>query len=99
MDEFEKQLRGSLAREAAPPDFLDKVLARTIRGNLLPWWKRRAVLAAIAAGTAVAVIVPAGMVEQRHRQAEDAHRQLLLAFRITHEKLVWTKQKLERKHP
>ena len=103
-DDFEKELRGALRHEPAPPDFAAKVLARaaglprTPKVIPIPLW-RKPVAWAIAAGLLVSLAIPPAILEQRHREelrAAEAQRQLYLALSITRAKLNKTKERIQR---
>lgn len=100
-EEFERVLRDALGREAAPPDFAAKVLAKVRQGRVVKihWWQRRSALLALAAAIAVAAVVPPVWVEHRRQErAVEAHRQLVLAMQITRAKIIATRQKIRRNH-
>ena len=100
---FEDDLRRSLQRDPAPPDFAAKVLARAARLPqpkliVIPVWRRPAAWA-IAAGITLAALIPAGLYEQRRRheqKALEAQRQLVLALNITRAQLQKTKLRLQK---
>lgn len=107
---FEEDLKRSLRREPAPADFAAKVLARTAalqpakpKVVVLPIWRRTATWS-IAAGLAVAALIPPTIGEYHHKQeqkAAEAGRQLLLALDITRTQLQKTRtriQKISRNH-
>ena len=84
MSQFERDLRESMRREP-PPDFAEKVLARTResepRHSASPW---------LAAAAAAILMIGGGIfVEQQRQQAKDekAKEQLMIALRITGSKL------------
>jgi hypothetical protein len=93
-DEFENELRAALGREAAPPGF-----ARRLRARLpIPIW-RRPVVWAIAAALLLAALVPPAVSEYQKRQQEravEAHRQLVIALRITSVKLRQVRERVHR---
>jgi hypothetical protein len=93
-DDFENELRGALRREPAPPDFARKLKARITR----PIW-RTPVIWAIAAMLLLATLIPPAASEYRRRQQEralDAHRQLIVALRITGVKLRQARERVQR---
>lgn len=81
-EEFDARLRGVLKREDPPEGFAERVITRahTPRRGNRSWF----LVAAIAAMLAVAFLVNR---EMEQRRAEEAHRQAVLALRITAEKL------------
>ncbi len=93
MSPFEDQLRSALQRKEAPAGFAARVLARVpsrkLFGPRLRW----------AAVMALGILLIAGGIEYRERQAEaEAERateQVLTALRITAEKLRIVDAKLE----
>ena len=93
-EDFESELRAALRREPAPPDF-----ARRLRKRLpVPIW-RRPVSWAIAAGLLLAAAIPPAAVEYHRQQQEramEAHRQLVIALRITNVKLRQTRERIQR---
>ncbi len=103
-NEFEKELRGALRHESAPPDFAARVLARAAaltpkpKVITIPLWRKPAAWA-IAAGLTVAAVIPPAVLEHRHREelrAMEAQRQLFLALSITRAKLNQTKERIQR---
>jgi hypothetical protein len=110
---FEDELREALRREPAPPDFAAKVLARAQaakRGAIpngrvpakvvsVPLRRRPAVAIAIAAGLALAALIPP-WVSEYHRRQEirglEARRELLLALTITRAKLIEARARIQR---
>jgi len=85
---LEDDLRRALQREAAPPDFAARVLARTR--------PRRAFLFAVAAAVTVAALVPPGIYQYRQRQkATEARDQLVLALSITQVQLLHIQQQIQ----
>ena len=103
---FEDELRGALRREPAPPDFAAKVLARaqaesSVPGNVItiPLWRRPAVAVAIAAGLALAALIPPAVSEYHRRQEVrglEARRELLVALTITRAKLIEARTRIQR---
>ena len=100
---FEEELRQSLRRDAAPPGFAAQVMARAHRLDgarvvVMPLW-RRPLTWAVAAGLAVAAIIPLGIQEQ-HRRTEarrlEARRQLVIALNITRVQLQKTRDRLQK---
>jgi hypothetical protein len=102
---FEDDLRYSLRREPAPPDFAVKVLAsaRALEAPqpklvVMPVWRRPATWA-IAAGITLAALIPPGVMKYRQEQqakAAEAGRQLALALDITRTQLQKTKERLQK---
>jgi hypothetical protein len=90
MDDFEQQIRNSLARKEPPAWLEAKILAAAQQAAERPWWQTR--LRWVSALTAAAVLVT-GLVWQRERAAQEriageaAKQRLKLALRITSEKL------------
>ena len=99
---FEDDLRSALRREPAPADFAAKVMAaiprqQQQRGAIA--FPRRPATLALAAGLAIAAIVPSAVSEYRRRREEramEAERQLIVALRITSIKLKQTREKIQR---
>jgi hypothetical protein len=90
---FEDDLRKALRHEPAPPDFAAKVLART--GRRPP--ARRAAVLALAAGLALAAMIPPAVHQYRQRQrALEAKDQLMAALSITRTQLQQAKEKIRR---
>ncbi|MEP6716788.1 MAG: hypothetical protein ABJC09_14550 [Terriglobia bacterium] len=96
---LEDNLREALRREMPSAGFAAKVLARTTLAKTpTPVW-RRPVVWALAAGLAVAALVPPAVVEYRRREEArglEARRQLLVALSITRTKLLQVKQRVQR---
>ena len=102
---LDDSLRAALRREPAPADFAAKVLAKAARDRALdkkvvafPVWRRRAAWA-IAAGLAVAALLPPAALEYRHRRevrALEAKKELLFALQITRAKLRQTRERVHR---
>lgn len=93
---FEKDLREALRREAAPPDFAEKVLAKTVRAPLpMPRSQPKTTLQrpftlALAAAVAAMAIIPAVVIDYRHREEVrglKARQDLLTALAITRDQL------------
>ncbi len=104
-DRFDEELRSALRREDAPPNFAERVLARTAQQTAPPTlWDRilRATqLPALrfAAAALLCVAVVGGSLEYRHREQEKrageaAKQQLMLALRITGAKLQYVQAKV-----
>ena len=108
-ENFEAEIRAALRREAAPPDFATNVLARA--AALAPQQKvsvmpvlsssrsRRPAIWALAAGLAVAAIIPPAVSEYQRRKelrALEARRELLAALSITRAKLRQTRERIQR---
>jgi hypothetical protein len=103
-NELESELRLVLRREEAPPDFAARVRALTVhaapeqRVVVIPVWRRPAAWA-LAAGLAVAAIVPPAVSEyQRRREARalEAKRELLIALSVTRAKLQHARDRIQR---
>jgi adenine-specific DNA methylase len=94
---IEDQLREALKREPAPADFKRKVIqAVPAKRNIsIFWWKRRFSLA-LAFAVILAAVVPAVIVEQRHRRGVEARDQLLNALRVTNTTLRHTKEMIHK---
>jgi len=84
---FEEELKLALRRKEPPPGFRDRVLAAT-RPRPRHVWRQ---LAAAALLTAILGGTTAHWIEQR-REGERAKEQVLLALRITSEKLRDTRE-------
>ncbi|HWE48960.1 MAG TPA: hypothetical protein VG273_04195 [Bryobacteraceae bacterium] len=97
--DFEQQLRRSLRREPAPPDFAAAVLARAARIKaVIPFWRRPLILA-LAAALAVAALIPPAVSEYHRRQQEqaaEARAQVLTALSITKTQLLRVSAKVQR---
>jgi hypothetical protein len=92
---FEDELRAALQREAAPSDFAARVLAKTRRPRVLPFW-RRPVTFAIAAALALTALVPSTVYQYRqHQRAIEARDQLILALSITRVQLQQVKERIQ----
>jgi hypothetical protein len=95
---FEDDLRDTLRRQRAPEGFAERVIARAAapRIHLVP--KREPILqrfAAVAAGVALMVLVPAAIEQHQERQAgERAGREVLVALHLTKSKLTRTQSLL-----
>ena len=102
-EELESRLRQALRLESAPPDFVAGVLARIASEKVfrkviqISWWRRKSSGLAIAATLLLAAIVPVSVMEFQKQRAEDAHRKLVEALRITRTRLEFTKRKMVRK--
>jgi F0F1-type ATP synthase delta subunit len=96
---FEDQLRRSLRREAAPPDFAATVLARAAASrNVISFWRRPLTLA-LAAGLSIAALLPPTVAEYRRRQEEqaaEARAQVLTALSITKTQLLRVSAKVQK---
>lgn len=109
MNDFDQEMKSALRRDAAPPDFAAKVLARVTQATpaqtetgarvvTMPLWRRQAAWA-LAAGLSIAAIVPPAVVEYRQRRetrALTARRELLVALAITRTKLQQTRERIQR---
>jgi hypothetical protein len=85
---FEDDLRRALRREAAPPDFAARVLARTRQPRRFPL--------AIAAAVLIAVLIPPGIYRyHQHQKATEARDQLLAALSITSNSLQHVQQQIQ----
>ena len=86
MDEFEEELRQTLARRTAPPSLKRKVLERRERLRTEKLRMRAAMLQRMAAGVALAAVLGGGWAWRDHeqqRKAEAAREQVMIALRIT----------------
>jgi hypothetical protein len=98
---FEDDLRAALRREQPPADFAARVLAKaaqTERVVAFPVWRRPATWA-MAAGLAVAALVPPAVLEYRHREEQralEAKKEFLFALQITRTKLQQTRARVHR---
>ena len=99
-EDFEKHLRAALKREPAPRNFAANVVAsvpRKARPDTRP--NRHWAMWAIAAGLAVAAIVPPAVIEHQHQQqakAAEAKRQLLIALNVTRASFTHVREKVQR---
>jgi hypothetical protein len=98
---LEDEVRAALRREDPPAGFAARVLAQAAEQNkviVLPVW-RRPLLWAMAAGLAVAALVPPAFLEYRHREerrrAVEAKKELLFALRITRTKLRESRERIQ----
>jgi hypothetical protein len=104
-ENFESELRLALRREDPPAGFAAKILAQTVEAApvraeviRLPVWRRPAAWA-LAAGLALAAIVPSAVTEyQRKREARalEARRELLTALEVTRKQLQRTRDRIQR---
>lgn len=96
MDRLEDALREALRRKEAPEGFADRVLARHVAPR--PGWFQFPSLR-WAAAAALTIVLLAGFqytAEQRRRaQGEAAKEQVLMALRITADKLEYTRAKVQ----
>ena len=88
--DFEDQLRSTLERKEAPPDFAARVTAEARRRSTRAgvWAHRRRWIAVPVAASLVALVI--GLEQQRERrerQGEAAKAQLMQALQITSGKL------------
>ena len=96
---FESELRDALSRKAPPDGFAARVMASI---DSPPRVSRRWAIAKFAAAAMLAVTIGGGwtihIIEQRQeqREGERAKEQLMLALRITSQKLHETQQHLQR---
>jgi hypothetical protein len=92
---FDDELKAALQREAPPPDFAARLLAKTAaKARVLPFWRRPAALA-IAAVLALTALVPSAVYQYRqHRRAIEARDQLLLALSIARVQLQQVREKI-----
>jgi hypothetical protein len=94
---IEDQLREALKREPAPADFKRKVMrALPAKTSGYRFWGKRRMSFALASALALAAIVPAMVVEQRHRRGVEAREQLLRALQVTNATLRHTKQMIHK---
>jgi hypothetical protein len=92
---LEEQLRGALRREPAPVDFAARVMARV---PVVIWWRRPMTLA-LAAGLAMAAVIPPAVSEYHRREREramEAKAQLVTALAITQFQLRQVSEKIKR---
>jgi negative regulator of sigma E activity len=91
---LEDELRTALRRKLPPSDFAGKVLAKTVRKNrVIPFWRRPAAMA-IAAGVALAAVIPSVYQYRRQQRGIEARDQLVLALSITKVQLQQTREKI-----
>jgi hypothetical protein len=100
---FEEELRQAMRRAPAPADFAGRVLAKVPRSAPRPVWRRPLALG-LAAGLLMAAAIPMGVSEYKRRERErglKATKQLMIALRVTSNRLRQTKEKIERatRHP
>lgn len=96
-EEMEKALRGALGRQAAPPDFAAKVLAKTRQPAKS--WPLRPLTLALAATLAALAIVPAVVLDyQRREEARGlkAKQDVLTALTITRDRLQRARDEVRR---
>ena len=90
MSRLEDELRSALGREDPPPGFAARVLAKAdSRRSRRRWWT-----AAIAAGLTIAGGIGFEHERRVRTQGEEARRQVMLALRITTNKLQFVKEKI-----
>lgn len=90
---LEDDLRRALRREDAPADFAAGVIEKT-QAPALPFWKRPAVFA-MAAGLAVAALIPPAIYQYgEERRAREARDQLMVALSITRVQLQQVEEKI-----
>jgi len=97
MDDFERELRGAMHRQPAPPSLKRSLMERRKQMRAeqhcrMVWFERMAaslVLAGVASGALV------WRNAQEHRRGEEAKRQVFTALRITHRALEEMKVQLE----
>ena len=95
-DDFEMQLRAALTRKEPPLGFAGRTMARAVerpphRANR---WVSLALAAALLLSLGVAGVHRAR--QRQHVRADEAKQQLMLALRITSEKLAVVEKVLER---
>ena len=104
MDRLEDALREALRRKEAPEGFAERVLARHAAPKPGPWeafrlWVHPPSLR-WASAAALTLVLLAGFqytAERRRRaQGEAAKEQVLMALRITADKLEYTREKVQR---
>jgi hypothetical protein len=97
MNEFERELRASLARREPPPDFAERVVARLpqpARPRVSRW--RPLYTGALAASLAACVF---GVAQYReYRKGQAAKAQLMFALEITAQKLHVAQEKLNQRN-
>ena len=100
---LDNELRAALRRQAPPPDFAAKVLAKT--SAALPFPKppksrlQRPVTLAIAAAVMAMAVIPAVVVEYQRREdakGMKAKQDLMIALAITKNQLQQTKEMIRR---
>jgi hypothetical protein len=105
MTPFEQELKKALARREPAAGFSERLLARIEeerRAAAVPWWRKllpqsRRMMAWAAPVCAVALLTSGTVLYQEHQrtvQGERARQQLLLALRITSDKLQATERQL-----
>ncbi len=85
IDEFEQQLRGSLARRPAPPGFKQRLLYRRSQSSAAGHrflWQR--IAASVLLAAVVSGLLTWNHIVEQHRREEEVRRQLFIALRITH---------------
>lgn len=90
-DDLELQLRAALSRKEPPPGFAQRTLALAALRRPVRAWVSLALAAALLISFAAA-----GVHRVRERRAQEAKQQLMLALRITSEKLAVVGRVLDR---
>lgn len=104
-ERLEQELRRALRREEAPPDLADSIFARVTEREVSAnvWYRLVNIChlpaAKFATAAVLCVALLAGSLEYRHRQqeireGEAAKQQLMLALRITSNKLQYVQSKV-----
>ena len=98
---FEDEIRAALRREPPPPEFAARVVAlagQQKKVRVMNAWRAPSTWA-LAAGIAVAALIPVGVVEHQNRERQrglQAKAELYTALRITRSKLQQTKERVRR---
>jgi len=97
---FESELRDALRRKEPPEDFVERVMSGVVTGDPARHAGRRRpsphAARYVAAAMLVIITTISGWKYQKRREGERAKEQLMLALRITSQKLHATEQRLER---
>lgn len=88
-EDFEAQLRGALRRQEPSAGFAERVIAKTS----VPKRGKRAWVVVLAMAAMLAIAFLANR-EYKQRRAAEAHRQAVVALRITAEKLNLVRNKM-----
>jgi hypothetical protein len=100
-DALEMDLRRALGPVRAPAGLEERILAAVrsrgrAAGNKATRRAWRVAAPALAAGIALALLVP-GFLSYRHRRAEEARAQLVFALQLTSRKLDWALERATHK--
>ncbi len=85
IDEFERALRRTLARQPSPPGFKQRLLLRRSQSAAAAHrflWQR--IAASVLLAAAVSGLLTWNRIAQQRRREKEAGRQLFIALRITH---------------